>query len=166
MGLSGYRGLSEFYLDSSWGPDIQGLDCPAQVTPWIRIHCYRWFSRQHLPPGLTATCFAWASLPWAQKHCLMSTARASSLLSICTIAAEAWEARDSPKDQVSTMARTWKHPKCPSTDEWIKMRYIYTKEYYSATKRSETGSFVEMWMHPESVIQSEIHQKEKNKYGM
>ena len=54
----------------------------------------------------------------------------------------------------------------PLTDEWIKMRYIYTKEYYSATKRSETGSFVEMWMHPESVIQSEIHQKEKNKYGM
>ena len=62
------------------------------------------------------------------------------------------------------MARTWKQPKSPSTDEWVKMWYSYTKEYYSATNRSETGSFVEMWRHPESVIQSEISQKEKNKY--
>ena len=39
--------------------------------------------------------------------------------------------------------------------------YSYTKEYYSATNRSETGSFVEMWMHPESVIEGEISQREK-----
>ena len=46
-----------------------------------------------------------------------------------------------------TIARTWKQPKCPSTDEWIKkMWYIYTMEYYSAIKRNEIGSFVETWM--------------------
>ena len=43
-----------------------------------------------------------------------------------------------------TIARTWKQPKCPPTDEWIKKNcYIYTMEYYSAINRNETGSFVE-----------------------
>ena len=64
-----------------------------------------------------------------------------------------------------TIDRTWKQPKCPTTDEWIrKMLYIYTMEYYSAVKRNKIGSFVEMWMDLQSVIQSEISQKEKNKY--
>ena len=64
-----------------------------------------------------------------------------------------------------TIARSWKQPKGPSTDEWIKkMWYIYTMEYYSAVKRNEIGSFVEMWIDLETVIQSEISQKEKNKY--
>ena len=64
-----------------------------------------------------------------------------------------------------TIARTWKQPKCPSRDEWIKkMWQIYTVEYYSAIKRNEIESFVEMWMDLETVIQSEGSQKEKNKY--
>ena len=42
------------------------------------------------------------------------------------------------------------------------MRHIYTREYYSAIKRNKTGWLVEMWMDPESVIQSEVSQKEKN----
>ena len=47
-----------------------------------------------------------------------------------------------------TIARSWKQPKCPSTDKWIKkIWYIYTMEYYSAIKKNETGSFVETWMH-------------------
>ena len=63
-----------------------------------------------------------------------------------------------------TIARTWKQPKCPLTDEWIrKMWYIYTMEYYSAIKRNEIGSFIETWMELESVIQNEVSQKEKNK---
>ena len=66
-----------------------------------------------------------------------------------------------------TTARTWKQPKCPSIDEWIKkMWYIYTMEYYSAIKRNETELFVVRWMDFESVIQSEVSQKEKNKYAM
>ena len=61
-----------------------------------------------------------------------------------------------------TIARTWKQPKCPSTDEWIKkMWHIYIMEYYSAIKRNEIGSFVEMWMDLEPVIHSEVSQKEK-----
>ena len=47
-----------------------------------------------------------------------------------------------------------------------KMWYIYMMEYYSAIKRNEIGSFVEMWMDLETVIQSEVSQKEKNKYSM
>ena len=66
-----------------------------------------------------------------------------------------------------TIARTWKQSKRPSTDEWIKkMWHIYTMEYYSATKRNEIELFVVRWMDQESVIQSEVSQKEKNKYHM
>ena len=66
-----------------------------------------------------------------------------------------------------TIARTWKQPKCPSTDERIKkMWHIYTMEYYSAIKRNEIELFVVRWLDLESVIQSEVSQKEKNKYRM
>ena len=66
-----------------------------------------------------------------------------------------------------TIARTWNQPKCPSTEEWIKKMWnIYTMEYYSAMKRNETELFVVRWMDLESVIQSEVSQKEKNKYHM
>ena len=65
-----------------------------------------------------------------------------------------------------TIARSWKQPKCPSTDKWIKkLWYIYIyMEYYTAIKRNKIGSFVETWMDLETVIQSEVSQKEKNKY--
>ena len=53
------------------------------------------------------------------------------------------------------------------TDEWIKkMWHIYTMEYYSAIKRNEIELFVVTWMDLQSVIQSEISQKERNKYRM
>ena len=54
-----------------------------------------------------------------------------------------------------TIARSWKQPKCPSTEEWIKkMWYIYMMEYYSAIKRNEIGSFVETWMDLETILSS------------
>ena len=60
---------------------------------------------------------------------------------------------------------SWKQPKCPSTEEWIKkMWYIYTMEYYSAIKRNEIVPSAERWMDLQTVIQSEVSQKEKNKY--
>ena len=62
-----------------------------------------------------------------------------------------------------TIARSLKQPKCPSTNEWIEKMYVYTMEYYSAIKKNEIGSFVETWMDLETVIQSEVSQKEKNK---
>ena len=66
-----------------------------------------------------------------------------------------------------TIAGTWKQPQCPLTDEWIKKMWrIYTMEYYSAIKRNEIELFLVRWMDLESVIQSEISQKEKNKYCM
>ena len=58
------------------------------------------------------------------------------------------------------IARSWKQPKCPLTDEWIKkMWYIYTMEYYSALIRNKIESFVETWMDLETVLQSEVSQK-------
>ena len=66
-----------------------------------------------------------------------------------------------------TIARTWKQPKCPSTDEWTKkMWHIYTMEYYSVIKRNEIELFVVRLMDLESAIQNEVIQKEKNKYRM
>ena len=66
---------------------------------------------------------------------------------------------------VFTIARSGKQPKCPLTDECIKkMWYIHIVEYYSAIKRNEIGSFLEKWMDLETVIHSEVSQKEKNKY--
>ena len=66
-----------------------------------------------------------------------------------------------------TIARTWKQPKCPSIDEWVKkMWHIYTMEYYSAIKRNEIVLSVVRWIDVGSVIQSEVSQKEKNKYRM
>ena len=64
-----------------------------------------------------------------------------------------------------TTAKTWKQPKCILTDEWIKkMWHIYTVEYYSVMKRNQTELFVVRWMDLESVMQSEVSEKEKNKY--
>ena len=64
-----------------------------------------------------------------------------------------------------TLAKTWKQPECPMTDEWIKkIWYMYTLEYYTAIKRNKIGSFVEMWMDLDSVIQNEVNQKEKKIY--
>ena len=64
-----------------------------------------------------------------------------------------------------TIARTWKQPRCPSTDEWIKMLWcIYTMEYYSAIKRNIFESVLMRWINLEPIIQSEVSQKEKDKY--
>ena len=66
-----------------------------------------------------------------------------------------------------TIAKTWKQPKGPSTDEWIKkMWYIYTMEHYSAIKKSKILPFTATWMDLEGIILSEISQTEKDKYCM
>ena len=62
-----------------------------------------------------------------------------------------------------TIARTWTQPRCPLTDEWIKkLWYIYTMEYYSATKSNAFESILMSWMNLEPVIQSEVSQKEQD----
>ena len=66
-----------------------------------------------------------------------------------------------------TIARTWKQPKCPSTDEWIKqMWYIYTMEYNSAIKKNEIMPFAATRMDLETIILSGLSQTEKDKYHM
>ena len=64
-----------------------------------------------------------------------------------------------------TIARTWKQPRCPLTEEWIKkLWYIYTMEYYSAIERNTSESVLMRWMNLYPIIQSEVDQKEKDKY--
>ena len=66
-----------------------------------------------------------------------------------------------------TIAKIWKQPKCPSSDEWIKkMWHIYTMEYYSAAKKGEILLFETTWMNLKDIILSEISQTEKDKYRM
>jgi hypothetical protein len=65
------------------------------------------------------------------------------------------------------IARCWKEPSCPSTEEWIqKMYYIYTMEYYSAFKNNEFMKFLGKSMDLEDVILSEVTQSQKNTHDM
>ena len=66
-----------------------------------------------------------------------------------------------------TIARTWKQPRCPSADEWIrKLWNIYTMEYYSVIKKSTFESVLMRWMKLEPIIQNELSQKEKYQYSI
>ena len=65
------------------------------------------------------------------------------------------------------IARTWKQPRCPSADEWIrKLWYIYTMDYYSAIKMNTFESVLMRWMKLEPITQSEVSQKEKHQYSI
>ena len=64
-----------------------------------------------------------------------------------------------------TIARTWKQPRCPLTDEWIKkLWYIHTMEYYSVIKRNTFETVLMRWINLEPITQNEVSQKEKDKY--
>ena len=65
------------------------------------------------------------------------------------------------------IARSWKEPRCPSTEEWIqKMWYIYTMEYYSAIKNNGFMKFLDKWMYLEDIILSEVTQSQKKSLDM
>jgi hypothetical protein len=66
-----------------------------------------------------------------------------------------------------TITKLWKQPRCPTTDEWIKkMWYLYTMEFYSATKKNKILSFTGKWMELENIILSEVSQAQKAKSHM
>ena len=66
-----------------------------------------------------------------------------------------------------TLAKTWKQPECPQTDEWIKkMLYTYTMGYYSAIKKNAIMPFAATWIDLEIIILSVVSQREKDKYHM
>ena len=68
---------------------------------------------------------------------------------------------------LSTVAKSWKELRCPSTDDWIrKMWPIYTKEYYSAIRKNDFSIFAATWMGLEEIILCEISQAEKDNYHM
>ena len=60
-----------------------------------------------------------------------------------------------------TIAKVWKEPKCLSMDEWIKMWYMYSMEYYSAIKKNEILPFATTWMELEGIMLSEISQRKR-----
>ena len=93
-----------------------------------------------------------------QSHCWAYTPRKPEMKAKCT-----------PKfiAALFIIARTWKQPRCPSADEWIrKLWYIHTMEYYSAIKKNALESILMRWMKLEPIIQSEASQKEKHQYSM
>ena len=66
-----------------------------------------------------------------------------------------------------TIARTWNQPRCPLPDKWIrKLWYIYTTEYYSVIKKNAFEPALMRWMKLESIVQSEVSQKEKHQYSI
>jgi hypothetical protein len=66
-----------------------------------------------------------------------------------------------------TIGKLWKQPRCPTTDEWIKkMCYLYTMEFYSATKKNEMLSFASKWMELENITLSDVSQAKKAKNPM
>ena len=65
-----------------------------------------------------------------------------------------------------TVAKTWEQPKCPSTEEWIKMWYIYTMEYYTVIQKDEIRPSAVTRMNLQIIILSEVHQTDKEKYCM
>ena len=92
-----------------------------------------------------------------QFHCWAYTLRKPELRNTCTpmfLAA------------LFIIARTWKQPRCPSADEWIRKQwYIYTMEYYSAIKKIAFESVLMRWMKLEPIIQNKVSQKEKHQYS-
>ena len=65
------------------------------------------------------------------------------------------------------IARTWKQPRCPLADEWIRtLWYIYTMEYHSAIKKNSFESVLMRWMKLEPIIQSEVSQKDEDQYSI
>ena len=68
---------------------------------------------------------------------------------------------------LSTIAKSWKEPRCSSTDDWIKKMWsIYTMEYYSAIRKNDFSTFAATWTAPEEIMLSEISQAEKDNYHM
>ena len=66
-----------------------------------------------------------------------------------------------------TIAKCWKQPKCPSTNEWIqKLWYIYTMKYFAVERKKELLPFATVWMELESIMLSEVSQAVKDKYHM
>ena len=66
-----------------------------------------------------------------------------------------------------TIARTWKQPRCPLADKWIrKLWYMYTMEYYSPVKKHTLESVLRRWVKLEPIIDSEVSQKEKHQYSV
>ena len=94
-----------------------------------------------------------------------------ALLGICLKDTDAVKRRDTCTPMflaaMSTIARLWKEPRCPSKDEWIKkMWFMYTMEYYSAIRNDKYPPFASTWMELEGVMLSEVSQLEKDKHYM
>ena len=166
---------------------MSGLPVHHQLSEFTQTHVH-WVSDaiqpSHLlsspsPPALNLSQHQ-GLFKWVSSLCQVAKISAStSVLPQTTI----WPSNPTPRHKLGgnqierdtcillftaelfTIAKTWKQPRCPSTDEWIKkLWYIYTVEYFSAIKRNAFESVLMRWMNIDPVIQSEVSQKEKDKY--
>ena len=123
------------------------------------------------PPTSLSTQVLWV-FPVHQARALVSCIQHDPVIPLLGIHTE--ETR-SERDTCTPMfilalfiiARTWKQPRCPSADEWIrKLWYIYTMEYYSVFKKNSFESVLMRWMQLEPITQSEVSQKDKDQYSI
>ena len=131
--------------------------------------------KRNTPPllvGLQACTPLWKSIGWFLRKLdiVLPKDPAIPLLGIYPE-----DAPTGKKDTCSTMviaalfiiARSWKEPRCPSTEEWIqKMWFIYSVKYFSAIKNKDILRFAGKWMELKNIILSETMQSQKNTYGM
>jgi hypothetical protein len=135
----------------------------------------RMWRKRNTPPllvGLQACTPLWKSIGWFLRKLDIVLPEDSSI-PLLGIYRE--DVSTGNKDTCSTMfiaalfiiARSWKEPRYPSTEEWIqKMWYIYIMEYYSAIKKNEFMKFLGQWMDLEGIILSEVTQSQKNSHDM
>ena len=144
--------------------------CPSRVTVGSGLQHSDWgwgSTIQSIKVGLTCSLSSDGSNILKIKY--INWPRSSgpdpSLLGIHT--EETRRERDMFIAALFMIARTWKQPRCPSADEWIRKQwYIYTMEYYSAIKKNTFESVLMRWMKLEPIMQSEVSQKEKHQYSI
>ena len=98
--------------------------------------------------------------PEGENRLILCDPRGQNKEEQCIARRQAWD--PSGEAALFTMAKKWKQSKCPLTDEWIKMCCIDTMEHYSAVKKNEMMPLAATWMQLETIILSEVSQKDKH----
>ena len=144
-----------FRIGSLYTPVVDSCQCMAKPIQYCKVKKKK---------KKTMGCFS---------GCLMSSASIQKLFcGVCSALKCSFDefVREKvvfPSYSSTILARTWKQPRCPSADEWIrKLWYIHIMEYYSAIKKNTCESVLMRWMKLEPIIQSEESQKEKHQYSI
>ena len=159
-----------------WGQEEKGIteDEMAGWHHWLNRHEFGWTPGVGAGWGGLACCNSWVTKSWTQlsdwTELNCTDDPTIPLLGIYPEETKIEKDTYIPLFMAALfiIASTWKQPRCPSTDKWIKkLWYIYTMKYYSAIWVRNTFEWVLMrWMNLEPIIQNEVSQKEKDKYSI